>query len=124
MKEEIYKYVIFIFEVIYMKRNKEVIKLKSYKRNKKNINKKKIIFPIFILIMVLVNLSGNAILSNLNYEVLKLEKTLNEENIKLDQIKANSYKKQSVDAIKQTAEEELGMDYLTDDSVVYINTGK
>ncbi len=107
-----------------MKRNKKVIKLKSYKRNKKNINKKKIIFPIFILIMALVNLSGNAILSNLNYEVLKLEETLNEENIKLDQIKANSYKKQSVDSIKQTAEEELGMDYLTDDSVVYINTGK
>ena len=105
-----------------MRKNKKVIKMKSYKNKKKNKNKKKIIIflPILMLTTIICNLGGNTIVSNLNNEVLKLEKELKKEEIKLEQAKAKKYINKSTGEIKEIAKEKLDMNYLTKDQTVYI----
>lgn len=110
--------------------NKDRVKnINEYKKRKENRYKKrkikKIIKPILfafpVMSIIIINLCGNAIVSNYKYEINKLEKTLRKEEIKLDVLKMEQLKNSSITNIEESAKEELNMDYPNESQTRYID---
>lgn len=115
-----------------MKKNNKIKDINEYKKNKQNKHKKKIrshvlkkctgvFLAICVLLVVVLNICGNAVMSNLKYEIISLENDLKREEIKLEQIKANVDVNTSIQEIEIRAKEELNMDYPKDSQIRYIS---
>ena len=91
-----------------MKNKARVKNINEYKKRKKNRYRKRkikrlakpILFSIPIFVIIIINLSGNAIMSNYKYEINTLKKELN---------------------IEENAKEKLNMDYPKDNQIRYID---
>ena len=114
-------------------KNKERVKnINEYKKRKKNRYRKRkikrlakpILFSIPIFVIIIINLSGNAIMSNYKYEINTLKKELRKEEIALDEMKIKILNDSNVTNIEENAKEKLNMDYPKDNSRdVYYNAG-
>lgn len=111
--------------------NKEKIKdIDEYKRRKKNKNRKrkyKKIKPILLIITVvaisIINLCGNAIVSNMKYEINSLKKELRNEEIALDELKMEQLKYSNKSNVEEEAKEKLNMNYPNNYQIRYIDMG-
>ncbi len=112
-------------------KHKKVRNINEYKKEKKNKNKKrnrKKIFKVFIkfssfiiaLFIVIGNICGQVIISNLSYRVHYLKKDLKELEIKLSSLNHKNYKDMSIKEIEKRAREELNMDYPKKSQIRYI----
>lgn len=107
-----------------MKKNNKDRTRKAYKtKDKNNIKKKKtnIILSILVLMIVILNLSGQTKINTLNKEILDLKSQVHKEEVKLEQAKARKYSTSSLDKIEELAKEELYMKYLDEENIVYID---
>lgn len=115
-----------------MKKNHKIKDINEYKKKKKNKHKKKVkssfikkctvlLFGVCALFIVVLNICGNAVMSNLKYEIGSLEKELKKEEIRLEQIKASVDFNTSIQEIETRAKEELNMDYPKNSQIRYIS---
>ena len=115
-----------------MKKNHKIKDFNEYKKKKQNKHKKKVksvfakkctvlLFGVCALFIVVLNICGNAVMSNLKYKIGSLEKELKKEEIRLEQIKANVDVNTSVQEIEIRAKEELNMGYPKDSQIRYIS---
>ena len=103
--------------------------MNEYKQRKKNRYKRRkikrvtklilLVFP--IISIIIINLCGNAIVSNYKYEINTLEKKLRKEEIKLDELKMEQLKNSSITNIEENAKEELNMDYPNKSQMRYVD---
>ena len=118
-----------------MKKNNKIKSMDEYKRKKKNkhknrrqikFKKKLCIFLISIstLGVVIGNICGYAVVSELKYDIHYLKKELRKEEIRLEEQKANVDTSTSIQEIEKRAKEELNMDYLKDSQIRYIEVEK
>ena len=103
-----------------MKKNKHKKKVKSSFIKKCTV----ILLGGCALFIVVLNICGNAVMSNLKYEIGSLEKELKKEEIRLEQIKASVDYNTSIREIEIRAKEELNMDYPKDSQIRYISVEK
>ena len=116
-------------EVIFLNNRDRVKNINEYKKKKKNRYKKrkikKIAKPILlalpIIAIIIINLCGNAIVSNYKYEINTLEKKLRKEEIKLDELKMEKLKNSSITNIEENAKEDLNMNYPNESQIRYID---
>ena len=76
-------------------------------------------FP--VVSIIIINLCGNAIMSNYKYEIYTLKKELRKEEIILDELKMVQLKSSSITNIEESAKEQLNMDYPSESQVRYID---
>ncbi len=95
-----------------------------------NIKKKKIkkivrhvLLIVPIVAILIINLCGNAIVSNYKYKINNLKKDLRKEEIALDELKMEQLKYDNITNVEQSAKDELGMDYPTKSQIRYIDMG-
>ena len=112
-----------------MKNKARVKNINEYKKIKKNRYRKRkikrlakpILFSIPIFVIIIINLSGNAIMSNYKYEINTLKKELRKEEIALDEMKIKILNDSNVTNIEENAKEKLNMDYPKDNQIRYID---
>ena len=112
-----------------MKNKARVKNINEYKKKKKNRYRKRkikrlakpILFSIPIFVIIIINLSGNAIMSNYKYEINTLKKELRKEEIVLDEMKIKILNDSNVTNIEENAKEKLNMDYPKDNQIRYID---
>lgn len=112
-----------------MDKKQKVKDMNEYKKRKKNRNKKrknkkkiKFILAMFsILAITITNLCGNAVVSNLKYEINNLKQDLRKEEIALDELKMEKLKNGSITNIEDKAKEKLNMDYPKNYQIRYID---
>ena len=112
-----------------MKNKARVKNINEYKKRKKNRYRKRkikrlakhILFSIPIFVIIIINLSGNAIMSNYKYEINTLKKELRKEEIVLDEMKIKILNDSNVTNIEENAKEKLNMDYPKDNQIRYID---
>ena len=94
------------------------IKKKQVKKIKKSI----IRFALFLVcfLIIIVNICGYSVIGNLKYDIYYLRKELREEEIRLDELKANIDTNTSIREIEERAKEELNMDYPKQHQIRYI----
>lgn len=112
-----------------MNQKERVRNINEYKKRKRNRYKKRkikrivksilIIFP--ILSIIIINLCGNAIMSNYKYEINALEKELRKEEIALEGLKMKQLKNSSVTNVEEEAKEKLNMNYPKKSQIRYID---
>lgn len=112
-----------------LNKKERVKNINEYKRRKKNRYRKrkikKVIKPILfafpVVSIIIINLCGNAIISNYKYEINSLKKQLRKEEIALDQLKMEQLKNSSITNIEENAKEKLNMDYPNESQMRYID---
>ena len=112
-----------------MDKNKRVKNINEYKKKKKNRYRKRkikrvvkpILFTFPILSIIIINLCGNAIVSNYKYEINKLKRELRKEEIVLDGLRMEKLKDSSITTIEENAKEKLNMDYPNESQIRYID---
>ncbi|MGL4914104.1 MAG: hypothetical protein ACRC3Y_16910 [Romboutsia sp.] len=118
-----------------MKKNNKVKDLNEYKKEKKNKHKKKkkiklrkrIYVPIIaisILGILIGNICGYAIVSDLKYDIHYLKKELRQKEIKLEELNAKIDTSTSIQEIEKRAKEELNMDYPNKSQIRYVDVEK
>lgn len=105
--------------------------INEYKKSKKNKHKKrknKLLRKVSVLAMaictfgiILANICGYAIMSQLKYEIGSLKKDLNKEEIILGEVRAKVDTSTSIQEIEAKAKEELNMDYPKENQIRYIS---
>lgn len=116
-------------EVIFLSNKDRVKNINEYKKRKENRYKKRkikratkpilLVFP--VISIIIINLCGNAIVSNYKYEINTLEKKLRKEEIKLDELKMKQLENSSITNIEENAKEKLNMDYPNESQTRYID---
>lgn len=113
-----------------MKKKKHIKDINEYKRRKKNSNKKRhykkiktILLIASFVSIIIINLCGNAIVSNLKYKINSKKTELRKEEIALDELKIEQLKNTSVTNIEEEAKKKLNMYYPDDDQIRYIDMG-
>ncbi|WMT81634.1 Cell division protein FtsL [Terrisporobacter mayombei] len=110
--------------------SKERVKnINEYKKRKKNRYRrrkiKRVVKPILcafpVVSIIIINLCGNAIVSNYKYEINKLKKQLRKEEIVLDGLKMEQLENSSITNIEENAKEKLNMDYPNESQMRYID---
>lgn len=112
-----------------MNKKKRVRNINEYKKRKKNRYRKRkikravkpILLAFPVLSIIIINLCGNAILSNYKYEINTLKKQLRKEEIALDGLKMEQLKNSSITNIEESAKEKLNMDYPNESQMRYID---
>lgn len=112
-----------------MDKNERVKKINEYKKRKKNRYRKRkikrilkpILFIFPVIAIIIINLCGNAIVSNYKYKINTLKKELRKEEIALDGLKMEQLKNSSITSIEENAREELDMDYPNQSQMRYID---
>ena len=114
-----------------MNKNNRVRNINEYKKEKKNKHKKKqvkkikksiIRFALFLFcfLIIIVNICGHSIIGNLKYDIYYLRKELREEEIRLNELKANIDTNTSIREIEIRVKEKLNMDYPKQHQIRYI----
>lgn len=115
-----------------MKKNNKIKDINEYKKNKKNKYKskykfkiKKIIFAstfvVLVLLVILGNIYGYAVISELKYDIHYLKKELRQVEISRDELKTEVDTNTSIQEIEKKAKEQLNMDYPKKDQIKYID---
>lgn len=113
-----------------MKKNNKIKDMNEYKKSKKNryklkIKIKKIIFlSTFITLgfaVILGNICGYVIISQLKYDIHYLKKELKAEEILRDELKTKVDTNTSIPEIEKNAKEQLNMDYPKNEQIKYID---
>ena len=118
-----------------MKKNNKIKDMNEYKREKKNKHKNKrqikfkkrlcvFLMSVSALGIVIGNICGYTVVSELKYDIDYLKKDLRKEEIKLEEQKAKVETSTSIQEIEKRAKEELNMDYLKDSQIRYIEVEK
>ena len=118
-----------------MKENNKIRDINEYKKEKKNKHKKKkkirlkrrisvSIIAISILGVLIGNICGYAIVSDLKYDIHYLKKELRQEEIKLEELNAKVDTSTSIQEIEKRAKEELNMDYANKNQIRYVDLEK
>ena len=102
---------------------------KEYKKRKKNRYKKRkikriikrILITFAIVAVIIINLCGNAVVTNYKYKLNALEKELRKEEIALDQLKMENLQNSSITNVEQKAKDKLNMDYPNKNQMRYID---
>lgn len=114
-----------------MKQKQKVKNLNEYKGRKKNRNRKRkykrsikyFLFAVPIISIIIINLCGNAIVSNYKYEINSLKKELRKKEIELDGLKIKQLEYGSITNMEKSAKEKLNMDYPNKSQIRYIDMG-
>lgn len=112
-----------------MDKKERVKNINEYKKRKRNRYRKrkikKIIKPILftfpVVAIIIINLCGNAIVSNYKYEINTLKKVLRKEEISLDGLKVEQLQNSSITNVENNAKEELNMNYPDDSQIRYVD---
>ncbi|MGL5346372.1 MAG: hypothetical protein ACRDA3_03395 [Peptostreptococcaceae bacterium] len=114
-------------------KNNKIKDINEYKKAKKNKHKKRknkllkkvsvLAMGICVLGVIIANICGYAIMSQLKYEIGSLKKELNKEEIILGEVRVNVDTNTSIQEIEAKAKEELNMDYPKENQIRYINVG-
>ena len=112
-----------------MDKKEKVKNIDEYKKRKKNRYRKRkikriikpILFTFPIVAVIIINLCGNAIVSNYKYEINILKKQLRKEEIILDGLKMKNLENSSITHIEENAKEKLNMDYPDDSQIRYVD---
>lgn len=118
-----------------MKKNNKIKDMNEYKKEKKNKHKKKrklklkrgisiSLISISILGILIGNICGYAIISDLKYDIHYLKKELRQEEIKLEELNAKVDTSTSIQEIEKRAKEELSMDYPNKSQIRYVDLEK
>lgn len=118
-----------------MKKNNKIKDMNEYKKEKKNKhnNKRKkklkkrvsiIFISVIALGVVIGNICGYTVVSDLKYDIHYLKKDLRQEEIRLEELKAKVDTSTSIQEIETKAKEELNMDYPNKNQIRYIEVKK
>ena len=112
-----------------MNKKQRVKNIDEYKKRKKNRYKKRkikriikrILIKFAIVAVIIINLCGNAVVTNYKYKLNALEKELRKEEIALDQVKMENLQNSSITNVEQKAKDKLNMDYPNKNQMRYID---
>lgn len=112
-----------------MNKNERVRNIDEYKKRKENRYRKRkikriikpMLFAFPVVVVIIINLCGNAIMSNYKYEINILKKQLRKEEIALDGLKMEQLKNTSITNIEENAKEKLNMNYPNESQMRYID---
>lgn len=112
-----------------MNKKQRVKNIDEYKKRKKNRYKKRkikriikrILITFSIVAVIIINLCGNAVVTNYKYKLNALEKELRKEEIALDQLKMENLQNSSITNVEQKAKDKLNMDYPNKNQTRYID---
>lgn len=112
-----------------MNKKQRVKNIDEYKKRKKNRYKKRkikriikrILITFTIVAVIIINLCGNAVVTNYKYKLNALEKELRKEEIALDQLKMENLQNSSITNVEQKAKDKLNMDYPNKNQMRYID---
>lgn len=112
-----------------MNKKQRVKNIDEYKKRKKNRYKKRkikriikrILITFTIVAVIIINLCGNAVVTNYKYKLNALEKELRKEEIALDQVKMENLQNSSITNVEQKAKDKLNMDYPNKNQTRYID---
>lgn len=112
-----------------MNKKQRVKNIDEYKKRKKNRYKKRkikriikrILITFTIVAVIIINLCGNAVVTNYKYKLNALEKELRKEEIALDQVKMENLQNSSITNVEQKAKDKLNMDYPNKNQMRYID---
>ncbi len=112
-----------------MKKEEKIKNINEYKKRKQNRYRrrkiKKIIKPICIAApiasIIILNLCGNAIVSNYKYKINSLKNDLRKEEIVLDGLKIKQLENSTYSNIEKNAKEKLNMSYPNENQKRYID---
>ena len=112
-----------------MNKKQRVKNIDEYKKRKKNRYKKRkikriikrILITFTIVAVIIINLCGNAVVTNYKYKLNALEKELRKEEIALDQLKMENLPNSSITNVEQKAKDKLNMDYPNKNQTRYID---
>ena len=112
-----------------MNKKQRVKNIDEYKKRKKNRYKKRkikriikrILITFTIVAVIIINLCGNAVVTNYKYKLNALEKELSKEEIALDQLKMENLQNSSITNVEQKAKDKLNMDYPNKNQTRYID---
>ena len=98
-----------------MNKKQRVKNIDEYKKRKKNRYKKRkikriikrILITFTIVAVIIINLCGNAVVTNYKYKLNALEKELRKEEIALDQLKMENLQNSSITNVEQKAKDKL-----------------
>lgn len=113
-----------------MNKKQRVKNIDEYKKRKKNRYKKRkikriikrILITFTIVAVIIINLCGNAVVTNYKYKLNALEKELRKEEIALDQLKMENLQNSSITNVEQKAKDKLDMDYPNKNQTRYIDS--
>ena len=113
-----------------MNKKQRVKNIDEYKKRKKNRYKKRkikriikrILITFTIVAVIIINLCGNAVVTNYKYKLNALEKELRKEEIALDQVKMENLQNSSITNVEQKAKDKLDMDYPNKNQTRYIDS--
>ena len=96
-----------------MNKKQRVKNIDEYKKRKKNRYKKRkikriikrILITFTIVAVIIINLCGNAVVTNYKYKLNALEKELRKEEIALDQVKMENLQNSSITNVEQKAKD-------------------
>ena len=96
-----------------MNKKQRVKNIDEYKKRKKNRYKKRkikriikrILITFTIVAVIIINLCGNAVVTNYKYKLNALEKELRKEEIALDQLKMENLQNSSITNVEQKAKD-------------------
>lgn len=114
-----------------MRQKQKVKNLNEYKIRKKNRNKKRkykktikyFLFVAPVITIIIINLCGNAVVSNYKYEINYLKKELRKKEIALDELKIKQLEYGSITKVEEKAKEKLNMYYPNESQIRYIDMG-
>ena len=112
-----------------MNKKQRVKNIDEYKKRKKNRYKKRkikriikrILITFTIVAVIIINICGNAVVTNYKYKLNALEKELRKEEIALDQVKMENLQNSSITNVEQKAKDKLNMDYPNKNQMRYID---
>ncbi|MDD7754258.1 MAG: cell division protein FtsL [Clostridiales bacterium] len=112
-----------------MNKKQRVKNIDEYKKRKKNRYKKRkikriikrILITFTIVAVIIINLCGNAVVTNYKYKLNALEKELRKEEIALDQVKMENLQNSSITNVEQKAKDKLNMNYPNKNQTRYID---
>ena len=112
-----------------MNKKQRVKNIDEYKKRKKNRYKKRkikriikrILITFTIVAVIIINLCGNAVVTNYKYKLNALEKELRKEEIALDQVKMENLQNSSITNVEQKAKDKLNMNYPKKNQTRYID---
>lgn len=112
-----------------MNKKQRVKNIDEYKKRKKNRYKKRkikriikrILITFTIVAVIIINLCGNAVVTNYKYKLNALEKELRKEEIALDQLKMENLQNSSITNVEQKAKDKLNMNYPNKNQTRYID---
>lgn len=113
----------------FLNKKKRVKNINEYKKRKENRYRKRkikrvvkpILFAFPVVSIIIINLCGNAIVSNYKYEINTLKKQLRKQEIVLDGLKMEQLKSSSITNIEENAKEKLNMDYPNESQMRYVD---